>query len=75
MASTKVILRTAYRDEFIVGTGKDEIRITQEGTELPSKAKADEVIEAARRSGVTLYQVENDDAVVSAETKNERTGS
>lgn len=71
MASSKIVLRTAFSDVFVVGEGKDEIRITQEGTELPSKAKADEVREAARRSGVTLYEVTQD----AAPAANEGSGS
>ena len=71
MASTKIVLRTAFNDVFVVGEGKDEIRITQEGTELPSKAKADEVKEAARRAGITLYEVEQD----AAPAANEGSGS
>lgn len=71
MASSKVVLRTAFADTFVMGKGKDEIRITQEGTELPSKAKADEVMEAARRSGVTLYVVEDS----AAPAVNEGSGS
>lgn len=62
MPSNKVILRTAFNDTFVVGAGKDEIRITQEGTELPSRAKADEVMLAAQRSGVILYEVTQDAA-------------
>lgn len=70
MAGTKVVLRTAFNDEFHVG----DVVITQEGTELPSRAKADEVLEAARQSGVTLYEVEAKPAAA-AEKKNEGGGS
>lgn len=70
MAATKVVLRTAFNDRFVVG----DVVITQEGTELPSKAKADEVMETARRSGVTLYEV-TPDAPATVETKNEGGGN
>lgn len=67
MASSKVTLRTAFNDRFTMG----EVVVTQEGTEFPSKAKADEAIEVARRSGVTLYVVED----VPAATDDKKTGS
>lgn len=68
MASTKVVLRTAFNDEFQVG----DLVITQQGTELPSRARADEVMETARRSGVTLYEVEPEAAT---DKKTEGSGS
>lgn len=58
MATTKVTLRTAFRDSFSVG----DVTITQDGTELPSRKAADEVLEAARQSGVTLHEVPQDAA-------------
>lgn len=66
MAGTKVTLRTAFNDEFVVG----DVTITQEGTELPSRAKADEVLETARQHGVALYEVEPEtDEVAGTPTK------
>lgn len=58
MASTKVVLRTAFRDSFRHG----DVEITQEGTEVSSRTKADEIIESARLNGVTLYEVPADAA-------------
>lgn len=69
MASTKVTLRTAFNDTFRTG----DIVITREGTELPSRKQADEVIETARRNGVTLYEVESPSAA--DEKKTEGSGS
>jgi len=67
MAANKLVLRTAFNDRFVMG----DLEITQEGTEIPSRAKADEVIEVAKRSGVTLYEVSSGDEVKVAESKNE----
>lgn len=65
MAGTKVTLRTALNDQFIVG----DIVIDQQGTEIGSRAKADEIMEAARRSGVTLYEVEPADKTAASKTE------
>lgn len=54
MASTKVVLRTPFQDVFEYR----DYRIVPTGTELPSRKVADEVLEAARLNGVTLYEVE-----------------
>lgn len=70
MASTKVTLRTAFSDVFRVG----DIEITRQGTELPSRKQADEVLEAARASGVELYEVDPEQpaAVKTTDNENER---
>jgi hypothetical protein len=68
MASRKVILRTAFNDAFVAG----DTVITKQGTELPSRAKADEVMGLAKQSGVTLYEVPADEA---ATKPNEGSGS
>lgn len=56
MAGSKVVLRTAFNDEFRVG----DIVITQQGTELPSRKAADEVLAAAKASRVQLFEVPAD---------------
>lgn len=58
MAANKVVLRTAFSDVFRVG----DTEITQEGTEVSSRTKADEILEIARQNGVTLYEVPQDAA-------------
>jgi H2-forming N5,N10-methylenetetrahydromethanopterin dehydrogenase-like enzyme len=57
MAAAKVVLRTAFNDTFIVG----DLVVTQDGTEVASRKQADDVIETARRAGVTLYEVPADE--------------
>lgn len=59
MASNKVTLRTGFVDNtFVFG----DVTVTYEGTEFPSRTKADEALEAAKRSGVQLFEVEPDAA-------------
>jgi hypothetical protein len=53
MASTKVVLRTTFSDEFHVG----DVVITPEGTEIATRKQADEILEAARVSHVQVYEV------------------
>jgi hypothetical protein len=54
MASNKVTLRTGLEGTtFVIG----DVVIDHEGSEFPSKTKADEAIEAARLAGLTLYEV------------------
>jgi hypothetical protein len=58
MASTKVKLRTLFEgDVFIVG----DTKVTYEGTEFPTRAKADEALEAAKVSGVKLQEMPADE--------------
>lgn len=57
MAGTKVTLRTAFNDEFIVGG----VTITQQGTTVDSRTKADEILDAAQQAGVLLFEVEPSD--------------
>jgi NADH dehydrogenase FAD-containing subunit len=59
MASNKVTLRTSHEGSvFVLG----DVVVTHEGTEFPSKAKADEAIEAARLAGTALFEVSADEA-------------
>lgn len=59
MTTNKVTLRTAFEGDVVIlnANGKDEVRITHEGTEFPSRVKADEAIEAARQAGTRVFEV------------------
>ena len=71
MASNKVTLRTAFSDTFRIG----ETVVTRDGFDFPSRSAADEAIEAARRSGVTLYEVPRETDKTEKKTTNEGSGS